>query len=163
MKATMFGGPCQKSRQAERAVRSTGLVTASACGAVRVTGDVPRSLEAAAHSRDNSVGAKICAALLSTTTFSNVLLIEFAAVITATISDLADLLAKAIGRACNADFDKTEQWLELEPSAATQTSYGYRVPWDRARRMANLKGVGQGILVSCRGSVLPTRIDETQH
>ena len=113
MKATMLGGPCHKYRQAERAVRSTGLVTASARGAARVTGDAPRSLEAAAHSPDNSVGANICVALLSATTFSNFILIEFAAVITATISNLAGLLAKAIGRACNAGFDKTEQWLSL--------------------------------------------------
>lgn len=120
MKATMLGGPCHRYRQAERAVRSTGLVTASARGAARGTGNAPHSLEAAVHCPDNSVGANICA-VLSATNFSNVILIEFAAVVTATTSMLAGLLAKAIGRAWNAGFGETEQWLELEPSAAAHT------------------------------------------
>lgn len=161
MKATMLGGPCHKYRQAERAVRSTGLVTASARGAAHVTGDAPRSLDAVAHSPDNPVGAKICAAFLSTTTFSNALLIEFAAVITATISTLAGLLAKAIGRACNAGIDKTEQWLELEASAAAQTSCGYRVPRDGARHMANDRNVGQRILAPAKGASF--RPESTRH
>jgi hypothetical protein len=111
MKATMLGGPCHKCRQAERAVRSTGLVTASARGAARVTGDAPRSLEAVVHSPDNSVGARICATLLCTTTFSNVLVIEFAAMVIATISDLAGLPAKAIGgRAMQASTRPSSGW-----------------------------------------------------
>ena len=122
MKATMPRS-CPKYRRAGRAVRSTGLVTASARGAARVTWNAPRSLQAAVRSSDSYVAANHGVAI-----FADASLIE---------CECAALLAKTTRMARNVVFEEIEEWLVLRPRAAARSSYRNGVPCDSERRMAS--------------------------
>jgi hypothetical protein len=157
MKATMLRDPCHKYRQAGRAARSTGLVTASARGAARVTGDAPRSFQAATRFSDNYVAANNCAAIFTAAAST-----EIAAVMTATISKCAALFARTTRMVRHVGFEEIEEGLELRARAAARASNSYRVRRDGARRLANDRDLAQQTLVPCPDSTHPTSIDETE-
>ena len=132
---------CPKYLWAGRAVRSTGLATASARGAARVTEDASRSSQAAARATDGSVVANNGAAV-----FADVSLTERAAVMAATISICAARLAKPTHMARRAGFEEIEEWLMLGPSVAARVAYRSGVPWEGARPMVDAGDFGRADL-----------------
>jgi hypothetical protein len=146
---------CHKGRQAGRAVRSTGLVTASARGAARVTEDAPRSSRAAARSSDNHVAANNCTGISADASLT-----ECAAMMTAMISQCASLLVKTTGMARNVGFQEIKEWLVLGPRAAARASYRRALGRHKPENGGDL---AQRTLVPCQDSTHSTSINETRH
>jgi len=152
MKVTMPRS-CPTYRQAGRAVRSAGLVTASARGAARVTWNAPRSLQGAARSSDSHVAANN-----GPTIFADASLIECAAAMIATIPKPTAPLAKTTHMARHTGFEECEEWLVPRPRVAASAAYIEVARPGRARDGWRMAGIlAKRTVLPGRDSAHPTQ------